>query len=184
MVEPRDDDIVPDTKDWTWTLDRPCPDCGFEAGAVIAPQVAEETLSLTAPWGRVLERPDARLRPAPGVWSSLEYACHVRDVCRVFAGRVRLMLAEDDPVFENWDQDATAVEDRYGQQEPVAVASELTEAAVATSEAFASVQPDEWERRGRRSNGSEFTILTLGQYLLHDLAHHLVDVGATREVHP
>src|SRR5690242_18838112 len=25
------DQVVPDTKDWTWTLERPCPDCGFEA---------------------------------------------------------------------------------------------------------------------------------------------------------
>ena len=23
--------MVPDEKDWTWVLDRPCPDCGFEA---------------------------------------------------------------------------------------------------------------------------------------------------------
>ena len=21
--------IEPDTKDWTWVLDRPCPECGF-----------------------------------------------------------------------------------------------------------------------------------------------------------
>ena len=30
---------------------------------------------------------------------------------------------------------------------------------------------------GVRSNGSEFTVLTLGQYGLHDLRHHLWDVG-------
>ncbi|HET6968280.1 MAG TPA: DinB family protein, partial [Ornithinibacter sp.] len=30
---------------------------------------------------------------------------------------------------------------------------------------------------GHRSDGSEFTVLTLGQYGLHDLAHHLWDVG-------
>jgi hypothetical protein len=28
--------IEPDEKDWTWTLDRSCPDCGFEAAAVPA----------------------------------------------------------------------------------------------------------------------------------------------------
>jgi hypothetical protein len=22
--------IVPDTKDWTWVLRRPCPECGFD----------------------------------------------------------------------------------------------------------------------------------------------------------
>ena len=26
--------IEPDTKDWTWVLERPCPECGFDAAAV------------------------------------------------------------------------------------------------------------------------------------------------------
>ena len=29
---------------------------------------------------------------------------------------------------------------------------------------------------GTRSNGSSFTIATLGQYTLHDVVHHLADV--------
>lgn len=33
-------------------------------------------------------------------------------------------------------------------------------------------------RPGRRSNGSVFTVRTLGQYFLHDVVHHLHDVGA------
>ena len=172
------DPVPPDTKDWTWTLDRACPECGFEAGAVTAPQLAEEVLSLTGPWHQVLQREDVRDRPRPGVWSPLEYACHVRDVCRVFEGRVRQMLAEDGARFENWDQDAAAVEGRYGEQDPAAVAEELVAAAVATSGAWAEVEAGQWERRGLRSNGSQFTVLSLGQYLLHDLAHHLTDVGA------
>ena len=27
------DAIVPDTKDWTWVLERPCPECGFDPAA-------------------------------------------------------------------------------------------------------------------------------------------------------
>src|SRR6187551_2418321 len=38
--------------------------------------------------------------PTPQVWSPLEYACHVRDVHRVFGERVQMMLAVDDPLFE------------------------------------------------------------------------------------
>ena len=29
--QPRPAAIAPDTKDWTWVLQRPCPDCGFDA---------------------------------------------------------------------------------------------------------------------------------------------------------
>ena len=43
---------------------------------------------------------------------------------------------------------------------------------------FDAVTPEQWGRSGRRSNGSEFTVLTLGQYFLHDVVHHLHDVGA------
>ncbi|GAB3441943.1 maleylpyruvate isomerase N-terminal domain-containing protein [Phycicoccus ginsengisoli] len=171
------DSVPADTKDWTWVLEQRCPECGFEAAAVTGPQVAEQVLALTAPWRAVLERDDGRERPAPGVWSPLEYACHVRDACRVFEGRVRQMLAEDGAQFANWDQDEAAVSGRYREQDPAVVAEELVEAAVTTCRAFEDVDGEDWQRRGLRGNGSEFTVLTLGQYLLHDLAHHLVDVG-------
>jgi len=170
--------IVPDTKDWTWTLQRPCPDCGFEAAAVAPAEIAPLTLASTAPWGAVLARSSASTRPAPTVWSPLEYACHVRDVCRVFTGRVELMLEQDGPAFANWDQDETAVAERYGAQDPSIVGAELQEAAAAVAATFGGVRDDQWGRTGRRSDGSEFTVLTLGQYFLHDLAHHLVDVRA------
>ncbi|HEV7146045.1 MAG TPA: DinB family protein [Pedococcus sp.] len=172
------DSVVPDTKDWTWTLERACPECGFEASAVPGPEVATRALTLTAPWDLVLARADVRERPEPAVWSPLEYACHVRDVCRVFEDRVRLMLEQDDPQFANWNQDETALAEQYGTQDPATVGAELRVAAARTSTAFGTVGEEQWGRRGRRSNGTAFTVLTLGQYFLHDLAHHLFDVRA------
>jgi hypothetical protein len=99
-------------------------------------------------------------------------------VCRVFDGRVRQLLVEDPAEFENWDQDQAAVDGRYDELDPATVAGELVAAAAAVSEAFAQVPEGAWSRRGIRSNGSHFTVLTLGQYMLHDLAHHLHDVRA------
>jgi hypothetical protein len=171
-------EVVPDTKDWTWTVEGPCPDCGFDARQVEPHEITGRTLGLSAPWQEVLRRPDVGDRPAPGVWSPLEYGCHVRDVCRVFEGRVRLMLDQDAPRFADWDQDAAALADRYGEQDPAVVSADLSAAAVVASAVFAGVGEDQWQRTGLRSNGSHFTVQTLGQYFLHDLAHHLVDVGA------
>ncbi len=178
------DQVVPDDKDWTWTLARTCPECGHTAADVGPEDVAGLALDLTRPWAEVLRRPDVRDRPRPDVWSPLEYACHVRDVCRVFVGRLRLALEETDPQFPDWDQDRTAVQDRYAEQDPALVSSELGAAAGEISTAFAAVSGDQWRRGATRSNGSVFTVLTLGQYFLHDLAHHLVDVGAPRPLHP
>ncbi len=125
----------------------------------------------------VLGRPDVRERPDPATWSPLEYACHVRDVCRLFEHRLRTMLEQDDPRFESWDQDRTAVAERYGEQQPADVAAGLAAAAARWADAYDAVAPAEWDRPGTRSDGSRFTVLSLGRYGLHDLAHHLHDVG-------
>jgi len=129
-----------------------------------------------AAWGEVLARPGATVRPDPGPWSPPESACHVRDVHRVFAERVALVLAEDGPTFADWDQDATAVEDRYDLQQPTTVLAGLEEAAERVAAAYDAVLDDAWGRPGLRSNGSAFTLDTLGRYHLHDLVHHQWDV--------
>lgn len=170
---------APDDKDWTWVLDSRCPDCGFDAGALRIADVAPMVRDTAAAFAIVLRRPDAGERPQPDVWSALEYACHVRDVCRVFDQRLRLMLATDDPLFPNWDQDATALAERYWTQDPTVITAGLTEAADIVAHSFEDVDGDQWSRPGRRSNGSVFTVDSLGRYFLHDLVHHLHDVGAT-----
>jgi hypothetical protein len=171
--------IEPDTKNWTWVVERPCRDCGFDPHAVQPGQLADLLRENTRGWYGKLADADYAVRPAPHVWSRLEYACHVRDVHRMFAQRVRLMLQEDDPIFDNWDQDATAVEEVYGEQDPATVGTELVERAAEAVAVYVSVEDDQWERAGRRSNGSEFTVASIGRYHLHDVVHHLWDVDIT-----
>ena len=118
-------EIEPDTKDWTWVLDQPCPECGFQADAVEGAEIPDLVRGYVDRWTLVLTRPDVAVRPDRQVWSPLEYACHVRDVFSIFAGRARLMLAEDTPTFANWDQDEAAVAGRYGEQDPAVVSDEL-----------------------------------------------------------
>jgi len=168
--------IEPDTKDWTWVLSKPCPECGFDATKVDHSMLAHLVRVNAVAWLGVLARDDAAVRPSEDVWSPLEYACHVRDVHRVFVERVQLMLKEDDPQFANWDQDQTAIESDYASQDPTIVAEELVEAAEIIAEAYAGVAAEEWQRPGTRSNGSVFTVDTIGRYHLHDAVHHLYDV--------
>jgi SAM-dependent methyltransferase len=178
VSSPSDNDrtVAPDTKDWTWVLERPCPECGFVATDQSVDRLGAAVRDNAASWERVLTAPDAAVRPDTGVWSVLEYSCHVRDVHRVFAERLQSMLAEDEPQFANWDQDETAIEDRYADQDPAVVASELAAAAESVADLYDRVPAGAWDRRGVRSNGSEFTVETLGRYHLHDVVHHLHDV--------
>ncbi|HXR22842.1 MAG TPA: DinB family protein, partial [Acidimicrobiales bacterium] len=149
--------IIPDTKDWTWVLSRPCPDCGFDASKFPSRGVSEELQQRSAAWRPLLARPDAVERPKPTTWSTLEYGCHVRDVFRIFDVRLVRMLQEDDPLFENWDQDATALAGRYGEQQPGRVADELEEAGANLADRLDQVGGDDWSRPGRRSDGATFT---------------------------
>lgn len=170
------DAIKPDTKDWTWVLDRPCPECGFIAGAVTADQLPEIVRDNATYWEIYLAADNARERPQPGVWSVLEYGAHVRDVHRVFGERLQQMLTDDEPRFANWDQDEAAREGDYAGQDPAVVAEQLMDAADEIATIYEKVPPDAWGRRGTRSNGDVFSIESLGRYHLHDVVHHLWDV--------
>ena len=172
------DSITPDDKNWTWVLERKCDDCGFDASVFDSRLTAHSLRDQVVRWTSVLARHNVTTRPQPGVWSPLEYGCHVRDVFRKFDERLKLMLETVEPAFENWDQDATAIEDRYDVQNPETVAQELSEAGLSLATRFESVNRDQWRRRGFRSDGSVFTVDSIAKYLMHDPVHHLWDVGA------
>jgi hypothetical protein len=169
--------ITPDTKDWTWILERPCPQCGLDVRSMADAAIAVRIRDNAGRWPRVLARPDVRQRANPAVWSALEYGCHVRDVFRLYHQRLMLMLTREDPTYPDWDQDATAVQDRYCEQDPAIVTSELVEAAEVLADRFAVLRPDQWQRPGRRGDGARFTVSTFARYLLHDPVHHLHDVA-------
>ena len=174
-----DPDIVPDTKDWTLVLTRGCEQCGFDPAGYGASVTTPARLRATVqPWREALARDDVRERPAPATWSPLEYGAHVRDVNSLFLERLHLMLTDDDARFADWDQDAAAVAGGYRQLDPATVAEEYAAATETLARAFEQVEGVQWQRHGLRSNGAEFTVETFALYLLHDLEHHLHDVGA------
>ena len=166
-----------DDKDWTWVVDKPCPECGFDSSALARDGLPTRIRETMAAIVTRLDEPGATERPAPTVWSPLEYACHVRDVCHLYDVRVGRMLDEDDPLFANWDQDRTAVEERYWEQDPTVVAADAMSNAEVIATRFARVSGPQWNRPGRRSDGAVFTVDSIGRYFLHDLVHHLHDVA-------
>ncbi|MGO9661564.1 MAG: DinB family protein [Acidimicrobiales bacterium] len=173
--------IGPDTKNWTWVLTRSCPECGFDASQCQADEVAGLVRQNAQAWEDLLEEGAIKPgRPDASTWSTLEYAGHVRDVYRRFFTRIDLMLSEDDPLFDNWDQDASAVEDAYEQQVPASVVHELTVAAGALATQLDQVSGPAWQRPGRRSDGVAFRVETIAPYTAHDVVHHVWDVSRQR----
>ena len=172
---------IPDRKDWTWVLERPCENCGFEAGQLDRSGLGARIRANAATWRAILTRgnmvtarPPAAPEASP-IWSALEYGCHVRDVYRRFEDRVARMLTEDVPTFADWDQDHAAIEGAYNEQDPGRVSYDLALIAGRTADVVDRIVGDEWDRRGARSDGVSFTIDSLVRYLLHDVSHHAWD---------
>ncbi len=177
---PPNEGVAPDTKDWTWVLERPCPQCGVDAGSLDPAQLPGLLRENTRAWLEVLAADDVtgvlQRRPDPATWSPLEYACHVRDVHRVFDERLTRMLEQQDPTFTNWDQDRAALDGHYADAVPQQVGEELEASAERVAARYAGVSGEQWSRTGRRGDGRVFTVAGLGRYQTHDVLHHLWDV--------
>jgi hypothetical protein len=169
--------ITPDTKDWTWVAERRCDECGVDPSAIPTEEIAPLLRRTADRWASFLgQERDFATRPDDSTWAPIEYAAHVRDVIRIYDKRLRLMVETDDPLYQNWDQDRTAVEEDYLTQDPADVSRAIAVEGSALADRFAAVT--DWERPGRRSDGARFTTASFGRYFLHDLLHHLHDVGA------
>lgn len=171
---------VPDTKDWTWVTERPCPECGFDPAAVTPESLPDLILAASTRFQQAVERRGAEQRPSPTTWSVIEYGRHVADVCEVMTARLGLILAGGGTgvEFARWDQDAAAAEEEYWRADANATRILIAERAEAAAKAWAEPAGEQWQWSGLRSDGARFTTLSLARYFAHDLIHHLHDVGA------
>jgi hypothetical protein len=71
---------VPDDRDWTVVLREPCPECGFDSASVSRSELPHLTRDAAAVLAGATSHPGGATRPAPAVWSPLEYGCHTLDV--------------------------------------------------------------------------------------------------------
>ena len=108
-------------------MDR-CTQCGFVYDDLPADQVAAAIRGFGAAYRAELAGVDeelARARPAPEVWSVLEYACHVRDVLLVQRDRALLALLEARPRFARMYRDERVALAGYHIHPPARVADQL-----------------------------------------------------------
>jgi S-DNA-T family DNA segregation ATPase FtsK/SpoIIIE len=164
-------------------MDR-CDACPFVYADVPADAVAGRLRGLVPAFRSRLIGPDAagpellRAHPRPGVWSALEYACHVRDVLGAQRGRLLQAQAEDRPEAVSMDRDGRVARERYNEQDPAAVADELAAAAERLAAAFDTLPPSGWERVivYHWPETAERDMVWLGRHTVHEGVHHLRDI--------
>ena len=158
-----------------------CQECGFsyEVGrADIIPWLRHDVAVFVERF-KSIDAAVVRTRPAPDVWSPLEYACHVRDVLRVQRHRVALAGREDQPRFEPMHREARVVDDRYNEQIPAVVSAEIAVAGGALIAALESLDDAGWQRTGIYGYPEvrPRTVEWIAIHTTHELLHHRVDIG-------
>ena len=166
-------------------VDGYCEQCGFNYDTgdlqstvtTLIRQAADCSMSLT----KAAAGPDpdvVRLRPAPDVWSAIEYACHVRDVLEVQRHRIAQCLAEDRPVYAPMDRTGRVKELKYEDQDPMEVAAALMRFAREFGAAARVLTPPQLGRLGLY-NYPVRAPRTLGwviRHTAHEIQHHRHDI--------
>lgn len=107
--------------------------------------------------------------PAPGEWCAKEVLGHlIESERRGFAGRIRLILAGDEPSLEAWDQGAVARARRDCERPASALLAELDALRHDSAALVAGLGDSDLERGGRHPKVGR---LRVGD-LLHEWVHH------------
>lgn len=158
-----------------------CEECGFSYDLSLAPRVATLTRGHARTYADLLgaEPSQLRRRASPQVWSPLEYACHVRDVLLVQRERVLAARRLDTPVASPMGRDERVEHDGYARQRPADVARQLQDAALMFTDVLDRLSPADWERTLVYSypEPEERSLRWVAVHTLHELRHHLLDMG-------
>lgn len=124
----------------------------------------------------------ARTRPAPDVWSPLEYVAHTRDGVAWYRERIELVLSEDHPQLTARDWDAVTAERDYRDRESLATAVDGWHAVASSlADRLAELTPEQWRRTGAGSGGGDRTVLVLAARAAHECVHHRMDIERIRQ---
>ena len=108
-------------------------------------------------------------------WNAHQIAVHTRDVEKmVYGARIRRSIAEENPLFENFDGD-TWMTEHYDANEPLtAILDELVDSVFQTVAALRALPHEAWTRASRHETyGEGFTTQTWVERSLAHIEEHL-----------
>jgi DinB superfamily len=157
-----------------------CDECGFTYDLATAEAAGPAIVAGAGAVAAMVADPaaDPRPRRRPGVWSPLEYGCHLRDVLLVQRERVLRARREDRPTFEPMGRDERVDHDGYAGQDPAAVARQLGDAAALFANVLARLGPGDWERRVVYTYPQPWdrSLRWVAVHTVHEVTHHTLDV--------
>jgi hypothetical protein len=160
-----------------YTSSEACEVCGFDPDEVTPYDAAMTLRSFPRRWrsglAMNLDDPDPEGilsgRPAPGQWTALEHAGHVRDVLHALDIRLQRVLREDEPVLPETHVTPPSGANEQGMAVVLAALSVSADQLARTIEQTPS---SAWSRTGRRA-GRTVSAIALVREAVHEGSHHL-----------
>ncbi|MEY2398156.1 MAG: hypothetical protein QOJ00_1330 [Actinomycetota bacterium] len=160
-----------------------CPQCGLDYGTLHPPFAINTIKSFPRRYTEALAPASPsednetviRTRPAPNVWSAIEYTAHVADLMDEFARTVQRMFDEDTPSIEFSDPDETAAKANYNDMPKDPLLERLKANCAALVAQAERVDANGWKRSAHFGWGDR-DLLTMLQNAVHEGVHHLRDI--------
>jgi len=157
-----------------------CDECGFDGGAWRV-RDAVTILDATGLWWQLatdgVAAADLVARPAPGVWSALEYGLHAALVTAVLREAIERVLATDGARLPDPPELVAAdPHERPAVLDPADVADAVAREGRALAALAHSADEAAWEHRGDAA-GASVQARALLVHAVHDVTHHQMDVG-------
>jgi hypothetical protein len=112
-------------------------------------------------------------RPAGGGWCALEVLGHLLEAeRRGFAGRIRLLIAEDQPRLETWDQPSVAASRHDCERDAEALVREFLDLREEGAILLEALMPADLTRGGEHPTVGWLTVGdVMHEWVHHDRAH-------------
>jgi hypothetical protein len=156
-----------------------CAECGFRYGETPAGDIGPAIVAGTAEFvARLAEGSDVARRRQDGVWSPLEYACHLRDMLLVQRERVLEARRAERPLAVPMGRDERVEHEGYAEQDPADVARQLTDAAALLANVLARLPERDWQRVVVYTypERADRPLTWVADHTLHEVRHHRLDI--------
>lgn len=140
-------------------------------------------VQLRQAWAEV--PPEVRTwRPGEGRWSALEVVVHCADSETYAATRIRLLLAEPEPLIVGYDENTWARRFDYHRTDPELALGVIDAVRAHTSAMLATLPDAAWDRQGRHTHsgpyGTTDWLRSYGEHLAVHAAQILRNLAAWR----
>ena len=155
-----------------------CSECDFDKSKTPPREVPAALASLALAIGDSIGAiPDDEIRrkPAPGVWSPLEYLGHLRESMAFHRWLIERALAEDDPLIPAVDADESVAQAKYNEADRAQLIAQFDRRIQRLADALASLD-DESVTRTMTLGDRPISVALVARSAWHECHHHHRDI--------